>query len=36
MFAIPAGAVWWLSRREHSRETMLRAVMTSELAPPLA
>ncbi|HSQ02987.1 MAG TPA: histidine phosphatase family protein [Burkholderiales bacterium] len=36
LFVIPAGAVWWLSRREHSRETLLRAVMTAELLPPLA
>ena len=36
LFAIPAGGVWWMSRRENSRETLLRAVMTSELTPPLA
>ncbi len=34
-FAIPSGAVWWLSRSEQRRETLLRAVMTSELIRPL-
>ena len=31
---IPAGAVWWLSRSDQRRETVVRAVMTSELIRP--
>jgi phosphohistidine phosphatase len=36
LFAIPPGSIWWLSRGENSRETLLRAVMTAELAPGAA
>jgi len=30
-FVLPAGAIWWLFRNEQKRETLLRAVMTSDL-----